>query len=95
MKRKIFLIFFKLIVLWLITLWVFWESGHAFSYPDIKKAFLNPHTIDLVEVVNNYYFPTIIVISLFMNLMAITYLRAFYVWVRDGKIRIGGKAGND
>ena len=90
MVRKIIFSLLYLILLWLIILWVFWESGHTLSYPNIKKAFDNPHQIDIANVIVTYHFPMLVTASIFLNLLAITFMKSFYTWIKTGKIRTGG-----
>jgi hypothetical protein len=66
-----------------------------FSVPALKDAFQNPHKIDFIQCVQDFYFPVLVVLSFYLNIFALNAVNNFYEWVRSGKIRIGGKAGND
>lgn len=93
--KKVFSWLIQLIFLALIPYWVFWNTGHLVNFNDFKEGLMSPHTVDFAEVLHKYHFPMIVTLSLYFNLIVIIYVRKFYEWLDAGKIRIGGKAGND
>jgi len=79
----------------LIPTWVFYETGKMIKLNDAIYSIQHLHSVDWAEVVYKYYFPTLMTISLYCNVITIKLLTIFKQWVSSGKIRIGGSADSD
>ena len=93
--KKIFSWIIYLTLITLIPYWVFWNTGHLVNFNDFREGLLNPHTVDFTAVFQKYHFPVLVTLSLYLNLLSFKGLMVFYAWVNNGKIRIGGKSGQD
>ena len=85
----------QLISIVLIFLFVFWMENHTVNLSIIHYKMMHPHEIDLYDDIFYHTWPMFITISIYLNIIGINLTRWFYKSLNNGKIRWGGKSGND
>lgn len=89
------MLFLKIWSLIGIFLFVFWMCGHTFAPFVVWEKISHPHTIDLWDDILIHWWPMLVTMSIYFNIFGVNAIMWFYKSLNNGKVRWGGKAGND
>jgi hypothetical protein len=92
---KILIGFLKTTLIISIVFFVFWMEECPINIVGIGDKLSKPHQIDLMEDILAYWWPFIVSISLYLNIIFINKVLWFFKNLNNGRIRWGGKAAND
>lgn len=82
------------VVIYLVLV-IFEKCGSPIKYHNIIEGWNNAHQIDAVNMFQTYWFPTLVTLSFLVNILFIYSVSVASEWLSSGRMRVGGKAGND
>jgi hypothetical protein len=85
----------KIVSLIGIFLFVFWMEDSTFAPKLVWYKLTHPHEIDLFNDLLCFWWPVLITASIYFNIFGINAILWFYKSLNNGRIRWGGKEGND
>jgi hypothetical protein len=97
--KKLFLFTLRTLVIGSIVVYamlvIFDKCGTPLRYNNIVDGWNNPHKIDVVYMFQTYWFPFLVTLSFAVNALFVYSISVASDWLSSGRMRVGGRAGND